>query len=135
MVKTRKKGNRRELQTEKIYQSWGYKTHRAGNQRFKHNDIFGIADILAINGESLEFIQVKSNKCDNKTRNELKELINQLNNPNITGSIWIIKDRKEIIVEVYGFCNFKVIYTYDKITNYLTEKLFEEKTNAGTKSN
>jgi Holliday junction resolvase len=71
-MSTRSKGSRNELEYQRKLEGQGYITYRVkGATKFnKQVDIFGIADILAINDSEVLLVQVKTNS----TSGALKQL-------------------------------------------------------------
>ena len=100
MIKTVCKGYRIEKACEDELKTEGYFTWKTIRVQYQNIDLFGLFDVLGLasDGSHLKFIQCKSNRCDNKTR----EAINNLKMPkSCRKEIWIWKDRKHWIKEYY----------------------------------
>lgn len=57
------KGQTRERQAAEIYEAAGYETYRPETSMYGDNDVFGLFDMLAFNGDELRMVQVKSNRA------------------------------------------------------------------------
>jgi len=80
MVNRVAKGKRAEREFEKYCQMLGYETWKPAWQRYGSKDIFNLADIIAIDKETVLFIQVKTNMSDfYKARKQAKEFMKNRN--------------------------------------------------------
>jgi len=70
------KGTRKEKACEDELKAQGYITWKTIRHKYLNIDLFGLFDVVALHpeGKHLLFIQVKSNRIDNKVRQEIKEL-------------------------------------------------------------
>lgn len=87
------KGRRNEQRCEDFFKSIGYHTWRTFRNRYHDLDMFGLFDVVALHpdGKKMLFIQVKSNKCDKKTKDAIRAI--KLT-PNCEKWVWIWHDRK-----------------------------------------
>jgi len=95
------KGQRKEKICADELKAQGYLTWKTIRHRFLNIDLFGLFDVvgLAADGSHLLFIQVKSNRVDNETRDKIRAL----KMPKCCKKwIWIWKDRKGWIKEFYA---------------------------------
>lgn len=95
-----KKGYRTEKACEDELKRGGYITWKTIRVKYCNIDLFGLFDVVALapDGSHLLFIQCKSNRCDNETRDKVKAL----KMPSSCKKwIWIWKDRKYWIKEFY----------------------------------
>jgi Holliday junction resolvase-like predicted endonuclease len=94
------KGTRKEKLCSDELNEKGYITWKTIRVRYQNIDLFGLFDVLAIHPEKdhLLFIQVKSNRVDNKMR----DAIRAFKMPECCRKeIWIWKDNKGWIKEYY----------------------------------
>lgn len=79
----------------------GYTIWKSIRVKYCNIDLFGLFDVVALHpeGEHLLFIQVKSNRVDNKMRDSIKALKMP---EGCQKWIWIWKDYKYWIKEFYG---------------------------------
>lgn len=61
---SRRKGNERERQARKIYESAGFKTEKAVDERWGSTDLFGQFDHLAVRPDAIHFVQVKPKSAE-----------------------------------------------------------------------
>jgi len=94
------KGQRREKACEDELVSEGYKTWRTVRHKWLRLDVFGLFDVIGLhpNGDHIRFIQVKSNRMDQVTRDKIKNLKMP---PGCIKETWIMKDRWGWIKERY----------------------------------
>ena len=99
-IKTVAKGYRKEKLCADDLKAKGYIIWKTIRHKFLNIDMFGLFDVVACaaDGEHIRFIQVKSNKVDNKTREAIKNFKMPVS---CIKEIWIYKDYigwfKEII--------------------------------------
>jgi len=88
-----RKGSLREAECQRVLQNMGYITWKTIRHRFHNIDLFGLFDVVAADpdGHHLLFIQVKTNRCDRKTRERIKALKLP---PGCYKFIWTWKKRK-----------------------------------------
>lgn len=86
------KGTRNERRCENDLIAAGYVTWRVTRHRFQNMDMFGIFDVVAVAGDGshLVFIQVKSNRCDRKTKTRMELLLLP---PGCIKQVWIWIDQ------------------------------------------
>jgi len=73
MVNCYKKGYRNEVRAIKRLEQLGYVCWRAKITRFAKNDFFGLFDVIAVKkGSPNVWVQVKSNRIQKKTRDEIQ---------------------------------------------------------------
>ena len=82
----RAKGQRNELRAQKLLESWGYSTFRLYQPRMAKQ---GCLDIIAVNSESVRFVQVRSNQWG-----DLREMKALLVPSTTTKEVWLFKDRE-----------------------------------------
>ncbi len=95
-----KKGQRVEKACADELRKEGYLIWKTIRVQFQNIDLFGLFDVVALHprGEHIKFIQCKSNRVDNITRDAIKAL----KMPTACEKwIWIWKDRKYWIKEFY----------------------------------
>jgi len=93
MIKTRKKGARRERQVKKYLEGEGFKCVKSGAS-------LGLFDLICFDRNSVVFIQVKSNYCSPKIRKEIQEF--EVNPAlRVLKQIWVFKKGGEIKIEEY----------------------------------
>ena len=100
MVNKVKKGYRVEKACADVLKEEGYIIWKTIRVQYQNIDLFGLFDVVALHpaGEHIKFIQCKSNRVDNKTRDAIKALKMPLS---CEKWIWIWKDRKYWIKEYY----------------------------------
>lgn len=99
MINKVAKGTRKEKACADELIAMGYLTRKSIRVKYQSVDFFGF-DVMALakDGSHMLFVQVKSNFCDMKTRDAVKEI----KLPKcIKKEIWIFKDRKYFIKEYY----------------------------------
>jgi hypothetical protein len=100
MVNTKQKGARREKQAKELLESGGWLVERAkmGSRFEKNKDFFHLFDLIAlkkVNGITYHrWIQIKSNRCPKKVREEIKEFSKNYLGETDIAEVWIFKDRK-----------------------------------------
>ena len=103
MTETNKirKGQRKEKICADVLRTQGYIIWKTIRHKFLNIDLWGLFDVAALHpqGEHILFIQVKSNRCDNETRDRVRALKMP---PACKKEIWIWKDRKGWIKEYYA---------------------------------
>jgi len=100
MVNKVNKGYRIEKACEDELKAKGYTTWKTIRIQYQNLDLFGIFDVCGVSadGSHMVFIQCKSNRCDNKTRDAIKAF----KMPEYCEKwIWVWKDRKYWIKELY----------------------------------
>ena len=99
MINAVAKGTRKEKACADELEAKGYITRKSIRVKYQKVDFFGF-DIMALakDGSHMLFVQVKSNRCDMKTRDAIKKLKLP---PSIKKEIWIWKDRKYWRKEYY----------------------------------
>ena len=100
MPKTVSKGSRIERKCADELREQGYIIWKTIRVKYQNIDLFGLFDVVALHpqGEHIKFIQVKTNRADNKAR----EAIMKLKMP--SGCVkeqWIWVDRKGWRKEYY----------------------------------
>ena len=99
-MNTTAKGSRQEKKCSDYLEQLGYIVWKTYRNKFQNLDMFGLFDVVALHprGCALRFIQVKSNRCDKKTRDKIKAF----KLPKFCHKeIWIWKDRKGWAKEFY----------------------------------
>ena len=93
MVNKVAKGQRVEKACEDELKRDGYITWKTIRVQYQNIDLFGLFDVLGLSpdGSHLRFIQCKSNRCDNKTRDAIAKLKMP---PSCQKWIYIWKDRQ-----------------------------------------
>ena len=101
MVNKVKKGYRIEKACEDELKAKGYTTWKTVRVKYLNIDLWGLFDVCACaaDGSHLLFIQCKSNQCDNKTRDAVR---NFKMPPACQKWIWIWKDQKGWVKEFYS---------------------------------
>jgi Holliday junction resolvase-like predicted endonuclease len=66
--------------------------------RFQNIDFGGLFDIVAVKGNIYRFIQVKTEKCDKKQRDALRNYYKEHANEFINCELWIYKKKKREFV-------------------------------------
>jgi len=99
MINAVAKGTRKEKACADELEAQGYITRKSIRVKYQKVDFFGF-DVMALakDGSHMLFVQVKSNRCDMKTRDAIKKL--KLPS-SIKKEIWRWKDRKYFIKEYY----------------------------------
>ena len=99
MINTVAKGTRKEKACADELKKQGYITRKSIRVKYQKVDFFGF-DVMALapDGSHMIFVQVKSSRCDMKTRDAIKKL--KLPS-SIKKEIWIWKSRKYFIKEYY----------------------------------
>ena len=100
MLNPVRKGYRIEKLCADELREQGYIIWKTIRVQYQNIDLFGLFDVLALHpeGNHLLFIQCKSNRVDNKTR----DAISALKMPSSCEKwIWIWKDRKYWVKEKY----------------------------------
>ena len=94
------KGHRIEKLCADELKEKGYIIWKTLRVKYQNIDLFGLFDVVALHpkGDHLLFIQCKSNRADNKTRDAVKALKMP---SNCQKWIWIWKDYKYWIKEFY----------------------------------
>jgi len=95
-----KKGYRVEKACADALKEEGYVIWKTIRVQYQNIDLFGLFDVVALHpeGEHIKFIQCKSNRVDNKTRDAIKAFKMP---PSCEKWIWIWKDRKYWVKEFY----------------------------------
>jgi len=89
------KGTRNEKRCEDALKADGYETWRVRRTKFGNMDAFGLFDIIGWQRRSkrMRFIQVKSNRVDRKTLNEMSKA--QWDMPDhCSAEVWVWIDRR-----------------------------------------
>jgi len=100
MAKSVSKGSRNEKRCADELKAQGYVIWKTIRTKYQNIDLFGLFDVVALHpgGEHIRFIQVKSNRGDNKAR----EAIMKLKMPSsCIKEQWIWIDRKGWRKEYY----------------------------------
>jgi len=100
-INTRVKGRRNETRARDILLAAGYEVQMAPmpSKWSLQNDLFGMWDLMAVNGVAIRFIQVKTNQTAPPEWREQAGL--WVCPPNCTKELWIFKDRvKEPIIKM-----------------------------------
>lgn len=94
------KGYRTEKRCSDELKEQGYLIWKTIRVKYLNIDLFGLFDVVALHpsGEHLLFIQCKTNRVDNVTRNRVRDLKMP---PKCQKWIWIWKDRKGWVKEYY----------------------------------
>ena len=92
MINTVAKGTRKEKACADELEAQGYVTRKSIRVKYQKVDFFGF-DVMAISpdGETMLFVQVKSSRCDSKTRDKIAKLKMP---PGCRKEIWVWVDRK-----------------------------------------
>ena len=100
MPNTVKKGQRVEKACVDVLKAEGYLIWKTIRVQFQNIDLFGLFDVVALHpeGQHIKFIQCKSNRVDNTTRDAIKALKMPTS---CEKWIWIWKDRKYWVKEFY----------------------------------
>ena len=100
MINKVAKGTRKEKACADELKAQGYLTWKVINVRYQSLDLFGLFDVVGLHpeGDHILFIQVKSGRCDTKTRDKIAKLKMP---PGCQKWIYIWKDRKYWIREFY----------------------------------
>jgi len=102
MINKVAKGRRVENIARDKLKTQGYLVDKKVRTRFSSPDFFGAFDLLAIKGNKVKFVQVKSNPSDfYKARKELKEWL-KMYNLFINAELWLYFER-EWRIEKIGF--------------------------------
>ena len=99
MINKVAKGTRKEKACADELETQGYLTRKSIRVKYQKVDFFGF-DVMALSpdGDTMLFVQVKSNFCDMKTRDAVKNIKMP---PSCKKEIWIWKDGKYWIKEYY----------------------------------
>ena len=98
-TKTQQKGNRNELIAKKILIDDGWLVEQKNWSKWRGKDFFGLFDIVAIKGEFIKWIQIKSNRSDfYKVRKQIKNWLIE-NNLEMNTEIWLKENRQDWRVE------------------------------------
>jgi len=94
------KGSRVEKRCADELRGKGFITWKTIRVKYQNIDLFGLFDVLGLapNGSKLLFIQVKSTRVDNETRDKIRALKMP---PGCEKWIWVWKNRKGWIKELY----------------------------------
>lgn len=95
-----KKGYRTEKRCADELKAQGYLIWKTIRTKYGSIDLFGLFDVVALHpqGEHLIFIQCKTNRADNKTRDAIRSLKMP---PKCRKEMWIWKDQKGWVKEYY----------------------------------
>lgn len=93
-MNTRRKGRKNELRARDILEEAGYSVCVAPNplKWSLENDLWGLWDLCAVNGVSVRFVQVKTNR--KPPREYTEKLAAFVCPPNCTKELWIFTDRE-----------------------------------------
>lgn len=91
MVKAVAKGRRNEKRAGDKLKELGYRVQRTYRTPYGDNDFFNIFDIIAISDDHILWVQVKSNRCPKKDKENIKAFKLP---PNNKKQVWIWKDYK-----------------------------------------
>ena len=101
MVNTRQKGRRNETRARDAMLAMGYQVQMTAmpSKWSTQNDLFGLWDLIAINADTIRFVQVKTNQTAPPAWRKEASAWQCPNN--CTKEIWIYKDRiKEPIIKL-----------------------------------
>lgn len=100
MISKVKKGHRVEKTCADQLKAEGYIIWKTIRVQYQNIDLWGLFDVVALHpqGEHILFIQCKSNRVDNKTRDAVKALKMP---QSCQKWIWVWKDRKYWVKEFY----------------------------------
>lgn len=101
MINAVAKGQRREKSVADELREKGYIIgHKTIRVKYQNLDLFKLFDVMALSGDGshLLFVQSKSNRCDNKTRDAIRNLKMP---DSCRKEIWVWKDRKGWVKEYY----------------------------------
>ena len=92
-MNTTGKGTRNEKRCEDFFKEKGWATWRTTRSKFQGLDCFGLFDVVSVepSGKYLMFIQVKSNKCDKKIKDSIREFRMP---PSCIKEVWTWIDRE-----------------------------------------
>jgi len=92
-MNTVKKGSRNEKKCADIFRGKGWAVWKTFRSKFMNLDMFGLFDVVCLHpgGHKMLFIQVKSNRCDKKTRDAIRAFKMP---PHCEKWVWIWHDRK-----------------------------------------
>lgn len=99
-MNVRAKGARREKQAKEKLETNGWLVERAkmGGRFQKNKDFFHLFDLIAIKKKNNityhKWIQVKSNRCPKKVREQIKEFSDKYLGETDIAEVWIYKDYK-----------------------------------------
>lgn len=70
------KGRRNEKRCSDFWKDRGWHVWKTFRAKFQNLDMFKLFDVVALHpqGQKMVFIQVKSNRCDKKTRDAIRAL-------------------------------------------------------------
>ena len=76
MIKKTKKGYRVEKRCADELKAGGYLIWKTIRVKYQNIDLFGLFDVVALHpeGHHILFIQCKSTRCDNETRDKIRKL-------------------------------------------------------------
>jgi len=92
MVNKSEKGARNEAKAKKELLEDGYEVESVKRLKYGRTDFFGLFDVIAINGEHVRLIQVKSNRRESRKD---RERIRRFRCPNsCSKEVWVMHDYK-----------------------------------------
>ena len=100
MINPRAKGRRREKEAKALLEQdgWLVEITKPGTKFEKNKDFFHLFDLIAIKksqGNTLtKWIQVKSNRCPKKVREEISQFSKKYFDARNQAEVWIKKDLK-----------------------------------------
>ena len=92
MIKTGAKGARNEAKCKKELIEDGYEVESVKRLKYGPTDFFGLWDCIAVNGERVRFIQVKSNRMP--LRRDIERMRSFRCPSQCTKEIWVMYDYK-----------------------------------------
>jgi len=100
MINKTGKGSRKEKLCADELREQGYIIWKTIRHKYLNIDLFGLFDVVALHplGDHILFIQVKSNRVDNETRDKVRNLKMP---PSCQKWVYIWKDYKGWIKEYY----------------------------------